>query len=373
MKPLKRLAAALIAAAALPLLATGSAFASGTSRAVFVQNDSLTGNQVVVYDRSSSGTLSQAGVYPTGGLGGQLEGSVVDHLASQGSLAYDRSDGLLLAVNAGSGTVSVFGVFGDRLALLQTISSGGAFPVSIAVEDGLVYVLNATEGGSVSGFRVVGGRLVALPGSSRPLGLDPSAKPQFVNTPGQVAFAPGGSQLIVTTKANGNAVQVFAVGPEGLLSSTPTVDSLPGAVPFAVDFDPFGHLLVAEAGTNALASFELRSDGGLAQLDAVGTGQAATCWLVRVGSHYYTSNAGSGSLSGFQEDARGQLLTLLGQTPTDAGTVDAASPSGSHLLYVQAGGTGSVDEYSVGADGALTALGSVVVPGAVGGEGIAAP
>ncbi len=373
MKRLKRTGAALIAIAVLPLLAAGSALASPSSRAVFVQNDGLTGNQVIAYDRSPSGTLTQAGVYPTGGLGGQLEGSVVDHLASQGSLAYDRSDSLLFAVNAGSGTVSVFGVFGDRLALRQTISSGGAFPTSIAVQDGLVYVLNATEGGSVTGFRVSGGHLVAIPGSSRALGLNPSAKPQFVNTPGQVAFAPGGSQLIVTTKANGSAVDIFAVGPEGLLSAAPTVNSLPGAVPFAVGFDPFGHLLVAEAGTNALASFELLSDGSLAQLDVVGTGQAATCWLVRVGGHYYASNAGSGSLSGFQESARGQLLTLVGQTPTDAGTVDAASPPGSHLLYVQAGGPGNVDEYSVGAGGALTAIGSVTVPGGAGGEGIVAP
>ncbi len=110
-----------------------------------------------------------AGTYPTGGLGGKLEGSVVDHLASQGSLTLDRPDGLLLAVNAGSNTVSVFGAFGDRLALRQTIPSGGVFPVSIAVHDGLVYVLNAEEGGSA---RPASGRLAGIscrsPGPSVP-------------------------------------------------------------------------------------------------------------------------------------------------------------------------------------------------------------
>ncbi len=367
----KRLVAVTCAGAAALAMAAAPALAHAAGRPLFVQNDSLTGNEVIVYDRAADGTLAQAAAYPTGGLGGKLEGSVVDHLASQGSLAYDRADGLLLAVNAGSNTVSVFGVFGDRLALRQTISSGGSFPVSIAVDDGLVYVLNATAGGDLAGFRVTSGRLAAIPGSTRPLGLNASATPQFVNTPGQVAFSPGGSQLIVTTKANGSSIDVFGVSPEGTLSATPAVDPLPGAVPFSVSFDPLGHLLVAEAGTNALADFELLSNGALAQLDVVGTGQAATCWVVRAGGRYYASNAGSASLTGFQEGARGQLLTAFGQTTTDAGTVDAVSDGG--FVYVQAGGPGKVDEYQIGSGGALTAIGSVTVPGGEGGEGIAAP
>ncbi len=161
----------------------------------------LAGNAVVAYTRSATGTLTPAHTYPTGGLGGALTGSVVDHLASQCSLTYDPEHALLYAVNAGSDTVTVFSVDGTHLALRQVLSSGGAFPVSVAVHDDLVYVVNALNGGAVSGFRVVGDHLVALPGSNRPLGLDPTATPQFVNTPGQVVFSPDGSQLIVTTKA----------------------------------------------------------------------------------------------------------------------------------------------------------------------------
>ena len=167
------------------------------------------------------GTLTLAGTYATGGLGGQLGGSVVDHLASQGSLGYDPDRGLLFAVNAGSNTVSVFAVRGDRLGLRQVIGSGGAFPVSVAVRGGLVYVLNARGGGSVQGYRVAFGRLVPIPGSNRALGLNPAATPQFTNTPGQVAFSPDGTQLIVTTKANGNDIDVFGVGAGGGLSAEP--------------------------------------------------------------------------------------------------------------------------------------------------------
>jgi hypothetical protein len=95
---------------------------------VFVQTDDTAGNQVVAYDRAGDGTLTLAGTYDTGGLGGMLNGSVVDHLASQGSLTHDPVQGLLYAVNAGSNTVSVFSVHGDRLALRQVISSGGSSP-----------------------------------------------------------------------------------------------------------------------------------------------------------------------------------------------------------------------------------------------------
>jgi 6-phosphogluconolactonase (cycloisomerase 2 family) len=380
MKPLTRIGAAVtVAATALATAATlaGPAGASttgsfhgGASHVVFVQNDNLTGNQVVAYHRAADGTLTQAGTYSTGGNGGQLTGSVVDHLASQGSLTYDPADGLLYAVNAGSNTVSVFAADGDRLSLRQVISSGGTFPVSVTAYGDLVYVLNALNGGSVQGYRVFGGRLVPIPGSNRPLRLDPSATPQFTNTPGQVAFTPGGSQLVVTTKANGNDIDVFAVRASGSLSPHPVVNNEPGTVPFAIAFDPAGHLVIAEAGTNALATYALQANGAVALLDRVGTTQMATCWVASDGETLFADNAGSASVTGFTAGAGGQL-TLLGQTTTDPGTVDAATSPHGRYLYVQTGGNGIVDEFQV-SSGSLTEIGSVTVPAAAGGEGIAA-
>jgi len=146
--------------------------------------------------------------------------------------------------------------------------------------------------------------------------------------------------------------------------------SEPGTVPFAVTFDPAGDLVIAEAGPSALATFALHSDGTITQIDAVDTGQSATCWVTAVGGQLFTSNTGSGNLSRFTSDAQGQL-TLLGQTTTGPGTVDSSATPDGRFLYVQAGGDGSVDEFSITA-GTLTEIGSVTVPGAVGGEGIAA-
>jgi len=371
-------AAGLATAVALPfatpaLASTAApAFSSGgASHAVFAATDNTSGNQVVAYYRAPDGTLSPAGTYATGGLGGVLAGSVVDHLASQGSLSYDPGHGLLYAVNAGSDTVSVFAVNGDRLALRQVLSSGGSFPVSVAVHGDLVYVLNALAGGRLAGYRVLGGGLVPVPGSGRALGLNPSASPQFTNTPGQVAFTPGGSQLIVTTKANGNDIDVFGVQFGGQLSAAPVVNSEPGTVPFAISFDVYGHLLIAEAGTNALATFALSPSGTVSLIDAVGTGDSATCWVAPAGPFLFASNAGSAAESGYLFSFGGQL-SLLGAATTDPGTVDASAAAGGRFLYVQTGGSGIVDEFAVGAGASLTEIGAVTVPGAVGGEGIVA-
>ena len=371
-------AAGLAAAVALPFAtpawaaAAAPAFGSGgASHAVFAATDNTSGNRVVAYYRAPDGTLSPAGSYATGGLGGVLAGSVVDHLASQGSLSYDPGHGLLYAVNAGSDTVSVFAVNGDRLALRQVLSSGGSFPVSVAVHGDLVYVLNALAGGRLAGYRVLGGGLVPIPGSGRALGLNPSATPQFTNTPGQVAFTPGGSQLIVTTKANGNDIDVFGVRFGGQLSAAPVVNSEPGTVPFAISFDVYGHLLIAEAGTNALATFTLAPGGTVSLIDAVGTGDSATCWVAPAGPFLFASSAGSASESGYSSSFGGQL-SLFGAATTDAGTVDAAAAAGGRFLYVQTGGSGIVDEFAVGAGASLTEIGAVTVPGAVGGEGIVA-
>ena len=355
-----------LASTAVPAFSSG-----GASHAVFAATDNTSGNQVVAYHRASDGTLSPAGTYATGGLGGVLAGSVVDHLASQGSLSYDPGHALLYAVNAGSDTVSVFAVNGDRLALRQVLSSGGSFPVSVAVHGDLVYVLNALAGGRLAGYRVLGGGLVPIPGSGRALGLNPSASPQFTNTPGQVAFTPDGSQLIVTTKANGNDIDVFGVRFGGQLSAAPVVNSEPGTVPFAISFDVYGHLLIAEAGTNALATFALAPSGTVSLVDAVGTGDSATCWVAPAGPFLFASSAGSAAESGYSSSFGGQL-SLLGAATTDPGTVDAAAAAGGRFLYVQTGGSGIVDEFAVGAGASLTEIGAVTVPGAVGGEGIVA-
>lgn len=382
MKAFTRLVPAAAVAIAVAAFGAPAAFAAtasaasqdpgdGASGAVFALTDNTAGNAVAAYHRAADGALTPAGSYATGGLGGVLPGSVIDHTASQGALAYDRDHGLLIAVNPGSNSISVFRVHGDRLTLGQVLPSGGDFPVSVTVHGNHAYVLNALGGGSLSGYRIAGQHLAPIAGSHRALDLGTTAASQFTATPGQVAFTPDGSRLLVTTKGATNAVDVFAVGPDGRLSASPTVNSLPGDVPFGVAFDQAGHVAVVEAGPSAIATFSLSRDGKLTQLDAADTGQKAACWVVRAGRYFFTSNAGSGSLSGYAVGRSGEL-TALGNTATDAGTVDAASAAGGRFVYVQTGKAGIVDEFAVRAGGALSPIGSVTVPGGAGGEGIVA-
>jgi len=384
MKSTARLAGvAMLAFALAALFASVAAAAPGHHRphhpqhpshplsdSVFVQTNDPAGNSVVAYDRAPDGSLGEAGTYATGGLGGALDEAVVDRLASQGALTLDREAGLLYAVNAGSDTVTVFAVRGNGLQRRQVVRSGGDFPVSVAVRGRVVYVLNARGGGSVQGYIRFGTKLHPIRFWHRDLGLDPEAGPEFVTTPGQVGISPDGRKLLVTTKANGHAVDVFALNRFGGIRGGATVNELPETVPFAFDFDPQGRLVLTEAAGN-VATFDVNGDGTLGAVDLKETGGAATCWIVGIGSTFYASNTGSDTLSGYTTDGAG-LLSALGDTSTGPAPIDAAASADGRYLYVQTGAEGGVDEFAVNGDGSLTQIGSILVPGTAGGEGIAA-
>jgi 6-phosphogluconolactonase (cycloisomerase 2 family) len=363
--------AGLSAVACLSFTATASASPTHGRGAVFVQTQSSAGNRIVAYDRGAAGHLTQAGSVTTGGNGGTLSGAVVDKTASQGALTADRRHRELYAVNAGSDTISVLAVHGDDLKLRQVIDSGGAFPVSVTVHGDIVYVLNARNGGSIQGYLNFGGRLLKIDAWHRNLGLDETASPEFTHTPGQVSFTPDGKHLIVTTKASTNSILTYRVGRHGELSATPVVRTEAGAVPFAVTYDAAGHLVVADAGTNAISTYSVSAAGSLTPLSVTPTGQAATCWVTSSGNLLVASNAGSGTVTSLLATRAGQP-TVLADTPTDAGTVDASFSPDGHDLYVQTGAAGVVDSYAVTAGGHLVPTGAVVVPDAVGGEGIVA-
>jgi hypothetical protein len=152
---------------------------NGDPGAVFVQTNDISENSILAYARSADGTLTPAGRYPTLGRGGTEVGAPTDPLSSQGSLTFDRRRRLPYAVNAGSDTISEFAVHRTRLRLLQVVASGGRFPTSVAIHHSLVYVLNAGDEGSISGFRRnANDRLTAIPGSVRSLDLGGTTPPR---------------------------------------------------------------------------------------------------------------------------------------------------------------------------------------------------
>ena len=248
-----------------------------TGSVVWVQTNEPSGNRIVVFDRSSDGTLSQAAVYPTGGNGGvAAPGTESDRLASQGSLAYDSRHSILIAVNAGSNTVTTFKVHGDRLQGRKVVPSGGDFPASIAVSGRLVYVLNSGGQGTVQGFWIRGHHLRPIANSARSLGLANTNPPNFLTSPGQVGFSPNGRKLLVTTKMSGSNIDVFRVRRDGTLSATPVVNASATPVPFAFTFTPQGRLASGEAGTSSLTTYALGGDGTLSDPRSASDGQTST-------------------------------------------------------------------------------------------------
>lgn len=341
---------------------------------VFVQTNNPSGNAIDVFKEHRDGRLSLRQVVSTGGLGGQTASSGTDHLASQDSLVYDSSLQLLFAVNAGSNSLSVFSLQDNQLRLTQVLNSGGTFPVSVAVQGNLVYALNAAGAGSVSGYRILGDRLVALQGSTRSLGLTNTTPPFFLDSPGEVGFSPNGSELIVTTKGSTNSLDVFTVNPLGYLSTAPTATTDGSSVPFSFVSTPTGQLVVAEAGSSALHSFGFGPGGTLTSLSApVSDGQAALCWVAAAGQYYYVANAGSANVSAYTIAADGTPTLLDGTglpTATAPGPIDLAASSDGQFLYVESGSSGSVNEFKVNSDGSLSDLGTVAGLGS-GIEGIA--
>lgn len=354
------------AVAALAMLPLGAGAASAQDLhgdapgAVFVQLNGTAGNQVAAYTRAADGTLTSAMTYPTGGNGGTQVGAPLDALASQGSLVLDRPHHLLLAVNAGSDTVTSFAVRGARLRAVATVPSGGHFPSSVAVHRDLVYVLNAGGEGSISGFTIRHGSLVPLAGSTRSLGLGNANPPAFLTSPAQIGFSADGRTIIVTTKAH-NQLLTFQVGRDGRPSTAPAVTASAGAVPFSFVVDDRGRLQVTEAGTGAISTYAVRREGSLSLLgSSAGTGGAALCWNVVVGQTVYGANAGSASLSAWSVQGRGAAtLTAPVAAHTGAGPIDLAVSGDGRFLYVQESVAGTLGAYTVAADGSLTRIQTV--------------
>jgi 6-phosphogluconolactonase (cycloisomerase 2 family) len=340
--------------------------------ALFVETESASGNNVLSYSRSSDGTISFAGSYATGGFGATAVGATADPIASQGGLTLINNNSELVATNAGSDTVTVFAIQGTRLIWLQQVASQGQFPVSVASHGDLVSVLNSGGTGSVAQFRLFGDFLVAQGAQVRNLGLSNTTPPDFHHGVGEVAYTPNGQHLIISTKLSTNAFDVFSVGFNGALGATPVVTPSNFPLPFAFTFDSAGNVVSAEASNSSVNTYTVNANGTLKSLGSATDGQAALCWISGANGYFFGSNAGSGNVSSFDENASGapQLVNATAAV-AHAGTIDSAVSPDGQTLYVESGGQGTVDAYSIGAGGALTQIETIFnIP--VASEGIAA-
>lgn len=356
-----------------PILA--NAQFKNNSGAVFVMTNDAGKNEVIAYGRTTDGILQGEERYLTGGRG---SGGATDPLESQGSLTLSEDKSLLFAVNAGSGDVSVFGVQGPHLVLLDREASGGSEPVAVAQHDNLVYVLNSGGAGSVDGFTLgAGGRLRAIKNANAYLTAN-------VTGGASLAFSPDGQFLVVTERLS-NKFDVFHVLPNGTLAPV-VVNPSPNPGLFSATFSPLGALIVSETGPtgadngSTISSYSIEASGQLAPISAaIPTFGTANCWnaVTPDGKRVYVSNAGSASISGFNIASNGTLTpidnTVVGNNPEGATNLDIAISANGKFLYSLNSATGAIGVFAIQQNGNLESLGqSGDLPKSSGMNGIAA-
>ena len=325
---------------------------------VFTMTNQAGNNEVIRYHRGADGQLTEVGRMATGGSG------TGGGLGNQAGVVLTPDNRFLFVVNAGSDDVSVFRARGGMLDLADTEPSGGTRPVSVAAHRDLVYVLNGGVPNNIQGFHVEpDGNLVSIPGSERPLSGDDTA-------PAQISFSPNGQFLVVTEKATDSIVTYRVMG-DGT-ASDPNVQPSNGQTPFGFSFNRQGVLLVSEAfgggeNASAVSSYDIMPDGTLSTIDAsVPTNQTAACWLIvsQNNRYAYTTNTGSGSLTGYRVSPSGTLELLdkdgrTGDSGEGSGPIDVAQSRRGHYLYVLENGTHSIGMFEVGNGGSLDSIGEI--------------
>lgn len=343
------------------LSAAGQAQPAGSAGAVFVMTNAADKNEIIAYKRNADGSLQEGHSFRTGGRG---SGGTVDPLGSQGSLTLTQDRSFLLAVNAGSGEISVFRVHSAMLELTDKVPCGGSEPVSAAQHGNLVYVVNAGGNSNVVGFSMnEDGKLRQIRGAIAFLSTSNSG-------PGSVSISPDGQFVLVTEKVTNN-IDAFPIQKDGTLGSIVTTPSVgPGA--FALLFAPNGAALVSETGpsgghnASAISSYAVQSNGTLSVISAsVPTLGAATCWqaVTPDGKFVYTDNSAASTVSGFSIATNGALTALSGTIvatlPDGTINLDMAISSNGKFLYTLDTGTGMVSILAINSDGTLNSLGEV--------------
>ena len=294
---------------------------------VYTLSNQVSANTVMDYQRASDGTLTFNASYATGGTG------TGGGLGNQGAIALDEDGEILLAINPGSNSISLFKIKENGLTLKSTVSSGGMRPVSITMEDDIVYVLNGGGTGNISGFKLNNNSLTAIANSTRPLSSASSGA-------AQVSFVNEGKVLVVTERAT-NKIITYTVNEWGLPGIMHSINSST-ATPFGFDAGKNGNIFVSEAaggaaGASKLSSYHVNNNGSISLLTgSVGANQSAACWVVITnnGKYAYTTNTASNNLSNFGINKNTGAISVNAAiaATTGMGPIDAALSNNSKYL-----------------------------------------
>ena len=320
---------------------------------VFTLSNQTKANQILDFTRSANGMLMFNKSYATGGTGTGAG------LGSQGAIIL-TDDRIILAVNAGSNTISSLKISDNGAELISEVNSGGEMPISITQYGHLVFALNGGEAGNISGFALDNeGKLYSIPNSIRPLSAANVG-------PAQISFVNDGKVLAITEK-NSNKITTYTVNNVGIPGTMHTLNAA-NATPFGFDVGRNGYIFVSEAaggasGASTLSSYHISDNGTITLTQGpVAAGQTAACWVVisKNGKYAYATNTGSNNISSFNINNSGSLSVLNAVAATsDMSPIDADFSSNSKYLYVLNAASHSITAYSAASDGALSQIQSV--------------
>ena len=259
----------------------------------------------------------------------------------------------------------MFAIEEDGLSLVDQVHSGGQVPISLTYAHDLLYVLNA--GGSVGGADSISGFHVGADGSLTPIVGSTQALSAANTGPAQIAFNADGDVLVVTEKAT-NLIDTFVVDGDGVAGPAMSHAS-EGPTPFGFAFAKRDQVIVSEAAGGAAdassaSSYRLGKDGSLEPISStVPTTESAACWAVVTndGRYVYTTNAASGTLSGYSIGFDGSLQLLdkngvTGRTGKGSGPLDMVVSSDGRNLYTLNGASDQIGGFRLKADGGLASI-----------------
>ena len=355
--------------------------------------------------------LQPIGSYSTGGAGAILDGGEgLDPLISAYSIVKTEDKSKVLAVNAGSGSVSVFTVNEDfSLTLTDVESTGSANPVSVATQGGAVYVAHID--GSISAFTLQeDGTLNAIAGNPQ---ASVGGRLSAIQVSKDASYLVA-AVLNVGVATETNAVLVYPINSDGSLGASFGATSTGGIDPNSSNLEGYdvtdnpgrnfpttiGFQIVQENGNTfviATEAREIQADnegpaGPFLQAGSVtvyrvdtnsitpvanstdiivdengdGAGQRTTCWIATSPDYRYfwASNALEATISSFDFDSATGTTTLLNETevisnnnaigilPPEAfsasdGFIDLSVNSNGDCLYQLYGLSGRIGVYKV--------------------------
>jgi 6-phosphogluconolactonase len=353
MDTMKTKIAVLLFGALLCLAFALATAAVGQATRVYVMTNKAH-NSVIVYDRAADGTLTFLQQVMTRGSG---TGVTLDPLQSQGSVALGHDGKVLLVVNAASGELTAFRVTDAGLQFGSKVLSGGDFPVSVTIDNGLVYVLNQLGTPNISGFTVNDvAQLEPIASSTRTLAGG------ALSQPAQVSFTPDGTQLIATEKGT-RVLDIFNV-----LASGQTDGPFPqvsrGLTPFGFAFGPSNSVIVSEVENRfpleaTASSYRLTGTPHLQPIrSTVHNQQTAACWVAVTANIAWVVNTGTATITSFQIGADGSISLfnpVAAFTGDGSSPIDVAASSDGNFLYVLLSATGQIAIYNING-GTLTPL-----------------